>query len=57
MLYQIDGAERLMQAATEYDNFFVQIAYLIFTNQFTDLSSEFEQKFGQEWPKKYKAIL
>ena len=57
MLYQIDGAERLIELASNHDYFFVQLAYLIFTNQFTDLVSEFERNFGKEWTKKYKTIL
>ena len=57
MLYQIDGAEELIEAATRDEHFFVQIAYLIFTNQFTDLLPEFERCFGKEWTKKYKTIV
>jgi hypothetical protein len=57
MLYQIDGAEQLIEAASKYDNFFVQIAYLIFTKQFSDILPKFEQNFGKEWGKKYKNIL
>ena len=56
MLYQIDGAERLIQAARSSDYFFVQIAYLIFTNQFIDILPEFERHFGKQWTQKYKAI-
>jgi hypothetical protein len=57
MLYQIDGTEQLIEAASKYDNFFVQIAYLIFTKQFSDILPKFEQNFGKEWAKKYKNIL
>ena len=57
MLYQIDGEEKLIEVATRDEHFFVQIAYLIFTNQFTDLLPEFERCFGKEWTKKYKAIV
>ncbi len=33
MLYQIDGAERLIEIASQEDYFFVQLGYLIFTKQ------------------------
>ena len=66
MLYQIDGAERLIEIASKNDYLFVQLAYLIFSNQLTrflsefdhkSFVSEFENKLGKEWTKKYKAIL
>lgn len=57
MLYQIDGAEELIEASTKCNSFFVQLAYLIFTRQFTDIVPEFESTFGKEWSKKYKNIL
>jgi hypothetical protein len=50
MLYQIDGAETLIEAASKYDNFFV-------TRQFNDILPKFEQNFGREWTKKYKTII
>ncbi|WP_319420498.1 hypothetical protein [Pleurocapsa sp. FMAR1] len=62
MLYQIDGAEILIEIASQDDYFFVQLAYLIFTKQLTnfmseEFMSEFEQNFGEEWTKKYKTII
>ena len=57
MLYQIDGAERLIDLASRNDYFFVQLGYLICTNQFNNLLSDFEGSFGREWTKKYKTIL
>ena len=57
MLYQIDGAEDLIETAKSYDELFLQLAYLIFTNQFTELSPEFDRAFGDSWSKKYKQLL
>ncbi len=57
MLYQIDGAERLIDLASENDSFFVQLGYLICTNQFREIRAEFEDSFGREWTKKYKAVV
>lgn len=57
MLYQIDGAEPLVEAAKTNDYFFLQISYLIFTSQFTVILSEFNQAFGDSWSKNYKQLL
>ena len=40
MLYQIDGAQRLIEIASQKDYFFVQLACLIFTKQLTDFVSK-----------------
>ncbi len=56
MLYQIDGTEILIRTAKTSD-FFLQMGYLIFTNQFPEILSEFEQSFGNFWSKKYKQLL
>ena len=57
MLYQIDGAEYLIETAKSYDELFLQIGYLIFSNQFPAISSDFNQAFGDSWSKKYKQLL
>lgn len=57
MLYQIDGSEKLIEASSQSNSFFAQIAYLIFTEQLTNIIPEFENTFGKEWSKKYKIIL
>ena len=57
MLYQIDGAEMLIEAAKTNDCFFLQIGYLIFTNQFAIIKSEFRKSFGDNWSRKYKQLL
>ena len=57
MLYQIDGAEMLIEAAKTNDYLFLQIGYLIYSNQFSAISPEFENTFGNLWSKKYKQLL
>ena len=57
MLHQIDGGEKLIQRATYCNNFFIQIGYLILTQQFTDILPAFEANFGSDWTKRYKNIL
>ena len=57
MLYQIDGSEYLIEAAKKNDYFFLQIGYLIFSNQFPRISSDFDRAFGDSWSKKYKQLL
>ncbi|MEM7591957.1 MAG: hypothetical protein AAF383_10655 [Cyanobacteria bacterium P01_A01_bin.83] len=57
MLYQIDGGEILIEAANTNDYLFLQIGYLIFSNQFTAIASEFNQSFGDNWSRKYKQLL
>lgn len=57
MLYQIDGTKELIELAKIVDGFFVQLAYLIFTEQFVYILPEFERQFGKEWSKRYKQIL
>ena len=57
MLHQIDGGEKLIQRATYCNNFFIQIGYLILTQQFTDILPAFEANFGIDWTKRYKNIL
>ncbi|MEL6441338.1 MAG: hypothetical protein AAFQ80_19050 [Cyanobacteria bacterium J06621_8] len=56
MLYQIDGAEILIEAADKNDELFLQISYLIFTNQLTAIKSEFDHRFGDKWSQKYKHL-
>ena len=57
MLYKIDGAEYLIEVAKSYDELFLQLAYLIFTNQFAELAPEFDRAFGDNWSKRYKQLL
>ena len=57
MLYQIDGAEPLIETANINDYFFLQIGYLIFINQFTAILPEFNKFFGDSWSKRYKQLL
>ena len=57
MLYQIDGAEDLVEVAKTSEELFLQIGYLIFSNQFPRISSDFDRAFGDSWSKKYKQLL
>ena len=57
MLYQIDGAENLIQQPASCNDFFIQIGYLILTKQFTDILSAFEANFTNNWTKRYKDII
>ena len=57
MLYQIDGAEQLIETAKTNDYFFIKIGYLIFTNQFTEILPDLNRHFGDNWSKKYKQLL
>ncbi len=56
MLYQVDGAEPLIESANNGEEVFARIAHLIITQQFTDIQRDFEQAFGKQWQKKHKAI-
>ncbi|MEM8675148.1 MAG: hypothetical protein AAGF83_14935 [Cyanobacteria bacterium P01_G01_bin.67] len=57
MLYQIDGSEILFEVAKTNDYFFLQNGYLIFTNQFTAIATEFNKSFGDNWSREYKQLL
>lgn len=57
MLYQIDGAEMLIESAKTNDYLFLQIGYLIYSHQLSAISSEFKDAFGDLWGKKYKQLL
>lgn len=57
MLYQIDGAEYLIEAAKRSEELFIQIGYLIFSNQLPRISSDFDLAFSDSWSKKYKQLL
>ena len=57
MLYQVDGSKMLIEAAKTNNYFFLQIGYLIYSNQFTVILPEFKAAFGNHWSKRYKQFL
>jgi len=56
ILYQVDGAEDLIEVARKDNQLFIQITHLIITNTLPEILPDFEEAFGKQWGKRYKGI-
>lgn len=56
LVYQVDGFEKLGDAAEREDSLFMELCHLVVTRQATELEWHMKQRFGTPYLQKYKEL-
>ena len=57
MLCEVDGPEILMENAKIYNDLFLQIVYLYYSQKLPNIEEHLKRTFGQDWEKRYETLL